>query len=72
MKLIKRDISSKDGSGMIIIKLETSEDLWHAYNLLQLHDLVRCTTLRSVLIRKKSSFFFVFTLDAHSMIIFPL
>jgi protein pelota len=46
MKLIKRDISSKDGSGMVIIKLETSEDLWHVYNLLQLHDLVRCTTLR--------------------------
>lgn len=48
MKIIKRSISAKDGSGFIMLRPETSEDLWHAYNLLQKGDLVRCTTSRKV------------------------
>jgi protein pelota len=48
MKLIKRNISAKDGSGMIVLRPDTAEDLWHAYNLLQKGDLVRCTTVRKV------------------------
>ena len=43
----------KDGSGNIVLRPDTSEDLWHAYNLLQKGDLVRCTTLRKVV--KESS-----------------
>eukprot|EP00980_Cylindrotheca_fusiformis_P024256 scaffold11680_cov142-Cylindrotheca_fusiformis.AAC.14 len=53
MKLIKRNISAKDGSGTIMLRPDTPEDLWHAYNLLQKGDLVRCTTVRKVV--KESS-----------------
>lgn len=53
MKLLKRDISSKDGSGSISLLPTTSEDLWHTYNLLQVGDFIRCTTLRKV--NKESS-----------------
>ncbi|GKY99987.1 hypothetical protein MPSEU_000952200 [Mayamaea pseudoterrestris] len=48
MKLLKRQIKQKDGSGTILLRPETSEDLWHAFNLLQVGDLVRCTTVRKV------------------------
>jgi protein pelota len=48
MKLLKKQISTKDGSGLITLLPTTPEDLWHTYNLLQNHDLVRCTTLRKV------------------------
>lgn len=49
MKLLKRDISAKDGSGSILLRPDVPEDLWHAYNLLSQNDLVRCTTLRKVI-----------------------
>jgi len=48
MKLLKRNLSQKDGSGLVNLLPTTPEDLWHAYNLLQKGDLVRCTTLRKV------------------------
>ena len=53
MKLLKKQISAKDGSGTVLLRPDTPEDLWHAYNLLQTGDLVRCTTLRKVV--KESS-----------------
>ena len=49
MKILKKQISAKDGSGVIVLRPETPEDLWHSYNLLQEGDLVRCTTLRKVI-----------------------
>lgn len=33
---------------MILIQPDTSEDLWHSYNLIRIGDLVRCTTVRKV------------------------
>ena len=48
MKILKKNISAKDGSGMVLLRPDTDEDLWHAYNLLQKGDLVRCTTIRKV------------------------
>jgi protein pelota len=48
MKIIKKNISAKDGSGSIMLRPENPEDLWHAYNLIQKGDLVRCTTVRKV------------------------
>jgi protein pelota len=48
MKLIKRHISAKDGSGSVVVRPETIEDIWHVYNLLCLGDSVRTTTLRKV------------------------
>ena len=53
MKILKRQISSKDGSGLVVLRPEIDEDMWHAYNLLQEGDMVRCTTLRKVV--KESS-----------------
>lgn len=53
MKLVKRSISAKDGSGSIMLRPDTPEDLWHTYNLLQKGDCVRCTTVRKVV--KESS-----------------
>lgn len=53
MKLIKRQISAKDGSGMVLLRPDTSEDLWHAYNLVRVGDRVRSTTVRKIV--KESS-----------------
>jgi protein pelota len=49
MKLLKKQISAKDGSGSIFVRPDTPEDLWYTYNLLQNGDLVRCTTHRKVI-----------------------
>ena len=48
MKIVKKNISAKDGSGTILLRPETPEDLWHSYNLLRPGDLVRCTTVRKI------------------------
>jgi len=48
MRLIKRQISAKDGSGSILIQPDTAEDLWHSYNLIRVGDRVRCTTVRKI------------------------
>jgi protein pelota len=53
MKILKRQISAKDASGMVLLRPDTPEDLWHAFNLLASGDLVRCTTVRKVV--KESS-----------------
>ena len=53
MKIVKKNISAKDGSGTVMLRPETPEDLWHSYNLLKKEDLVRCTTVRKVI--KESS-----------------
>jgi len=48
MKCLKKVISAKDASGFISLRPDFPEDLWHAYNLLQEGDLVKCTTIRKV------------------------
>jgi len=48
MKIIKKSISAKDGSGTVLLRPETDDDMFHSYNLLQAGDLVRCTTVRKV------------------------
>ena len=53
MKIVKKNISAKDGGGSVMLRPETPEDLWHSYNLLKTEDLVRCTTVRKVV--KESS-----------------
>jgi protein pelota len=53
MKVLKKQISAKDGSGIVVLRPETPEDLWHCYNLLQTGDMIRTTTLRKVV--KESS-----------------
>ena len=50
MKITRRQISGKDGSGSINLRCEVTEDLWHLYNLLEESrgDRVRCSTWRKV------------------------
>eukprot|EP00501_MAST-03F_sp_TOSAG23-6_P000207 GSMAST32.ASY1.ANO1.210.1 assembled CDS len=40
MKLLKKEISNKDGEGMILILPEHAEDMWHVYNLITEEDQV--------------------------------
>jgi protein pelota len=48
MKLLHRDISEKNGSGLVNLIPEEAEDMWHAYNLVAVGDSVRSTTIRKV------------------------
>lgn len=51
MKVLKRQISSKDGDGFVQMKTEEAEDMWHAYNLIADGDRVRTSTVRKVCTR---------------------
>lgn len=48
MKVLRRQISSKDGDGFVQMKTEEAEDMWHAYNLIAAGDRVRTSTVRKV------------------------
>lgn len=48
MKVLKRQISYKDGDGFVQMKTEEAEDMWHAYNLIAAGDRVRTSTVRKV------------------------
>ena len=45
MKLLKKRIE-KDGSGLVVLEPEHSEDMWHVYNLIAIGDQVRTSTFR--------------------------
>ena len=47
MKLVHRSLE-KDGAGSIHLVPEESEDMWHAFNLIQEGDAVRASTVRKV------------------------
>lgn len=46
MKLVHRDIDK--GAGSVTLVAEEAEDMWHAYNLIQVGDTLRSTTIRKV------------------------
>lgn len=50
MKILKRNISAKDGSGTVVLRCEVPEDLWHLYNMLQEKqgDRLKASTMRKV------------------------
>jgi len=48
MKLLRREISAKDGDGFVVLCPVDAEDMWHAYNLLSAGDLLTGTTIRKV------------------------
>ena len=48
MKLLKKEIREKDGAGMVVLRAEEPEDMWHVFNLLTLGDHVKTTTFRKV------------------------
>jgi len=48
MKLLKREISSKNGDGFVTVIAEEPEDMWHIYNLIAPGDHLRASTYRKV------------------------
>mmetsp|Transcript_7642 Transcript_7642/g.21680 ORF Transcript_7642/g.21680 Transcript_7642/m.21680 type:complete len:271 (+) Transcript_7642:116-928(+) len=48
MRLIKKNISAKDGEGSVVLCPGDAEDMWHAYNLICVGDDVTATTIRKV------------------------
>ncbi|CAI5742276.1 unnamed protein product [Hyaloperonospora brassicae] len=48
MKLLKKQISEKDGAGSVVLRAEDPEDMWHTYNLIHVGDSVKTTTMRKV------------------------
>ena len=48
MKLLKKQISEKDGTGSVVLRAEEPEDMWHIYNLIHVSDSVKTTTIRKV------------------------
>ncbi|POM62812.1 MRNA surveillance protein pelota [Phytophthora palmivora] len=48
MKLLKKQISEKDGAGSVVLRAEEPEDMWHIYNLIHVSDSVKTTTIRKV------------------------
>uniref|UniRef100_A0A7N8X272 Protein pelota homolog n=1 Tax=Mastacembelus armatus TaxID=205130 RepID=A0A7N8X272_9TELE len=47
MKLLHKDIE-KDNAGQVTLVPEEAEDMWHTYNLLQVGDSLRASTIRKV------------------------
>lgn len=47
MKLLHKDIE-KDSAGQVTLMPEEAEDMWHTYNLLQVGDSLRASTIRKV------------------------
>ncbi|XP_043942523.1 protein pelota homolog [Protopterus annectens] len=48
MKLVCKDIIEKDNAGQVTLIPEEAEDMWHTYNLLQIGDSLRASTIRKV------------------------
>ncbi|RHY23432.1 hypothetical protein DYB32_009203 [Aphanomyces invadans] len=48
MKLLKRNISEKDGTGSVTLRAEEPEDMWHVFNLIHKGDVLKTTTVRKV------------------------
>ena len=47
MKLVHKSLE-RDGAGELVLIPEESEDMWHAFNLIQEGDAVRASTVRKV------------------------
>ena len=47
MKLVHKSLE-RDGAGVLALIPEESEDMWHAFNLIQEGDAVRASTVRKV------------------------
>ncbi|RHY12227.1 hypothetical protein DYB35_008784 [Aphanomyces astaci] len=48
MKLLKKNISEKDGTGSVSLRAEEPEDMWHVFNLIHKGDTLKTTTVRKV------------------------
>ncbi|KAG9234703.1 hypothetical protein BJ875DRAFT_460828 [Amylocarpus encephaloides] len=47
MRLVKQNIE-RDGSGTVTLCPQEPEDMWHAYNIIQVNDLLRASAIRKV------------------------
>ena len=48
MKILKRSIVAKNGSGFLLLEAEEPEDMYHLFNLIGEGDLVTTDTSRNV------------------------
>lgn len=48
MRLVRKEVSAKDGDGFAVLCAADGEDMWHAYNLILVGDLVTASTIRKV------------------------
>ena len=48
MKIIKKEISGKNGSGFVRVQADDPEDMWHLYNLMAENDVIVSPTVRNV------------------------
>jgi len=55
MKLVNSAIRAKDGDGWVTLRADVPEDLWHAYNLIVVGDVVTATTVRKVRGKREQS-----------------
>ena len=49
MKIKEKKISHKNGEGRVVLVPEYDEDMWHAYHLIAVEDMVTCHTFRKVI-----------------------
>ncbi|KAB8360604.1 hypothetical protein FH972_024342 [Carpinus fangiana] len=48
MRLVKRSINENEGTGSVVLLPTEPEDMWHLYNLIRPHDLLRAPAIRKV------------------------
>mmetsp|Transcript_17224 Transcript_17224/g.25761 ORF Transcript_17224/g.25761 Transcript_17224/m.25761 type:complete len:429 (-) Transcript_17224:138-1424(-) len=48
MRILKKEISAKNGAGYVRLQADDNEDMWHLYNLITENDVVRASTVRNV------------------------
>lgn len=49
MKILKRSIVAKNGSGFLLLEAQEAEDMYHLFNLISEGDLVTTDTSRNVI-----------------------
>jgi protein pelota len=48
MRILKREIDKRSGSGWVKVRPEESEDLWHLYHLIRVGDAIKAVAVRRV------------------------
>jgi len=48
MRLISKDVHEKDGKGSVKIRCDHPEDMWHTFNMINVGDRLRTSTVRKV------------------------
>ena len=48
MRVLHREIDSKDSSGRVKVQAEEAEDMYHLYNIVSVGDSIKASTVRNV------------------------